>query len=265
MFSQGYCSDNVHVSAYEIDDHPGFSSLSRDEKFSLIQDWNPDERSHQQNTTTIRLFRYIVDTLDTNQSVDKAATHLAVGTDDTTPEKDNTSLNSEVARNAVTSTFDSGSQLQTSTFFDTSEANGNTIKEVGLFTAASGGDLLNHSTISDVVKTDTKVFTVDVSLTFDKAITGGNINMTTVSQINDYTANNEEIILADASGGPITVTLPDVSTDIFVFVKKTDSTSNAVTIATPNSETIDGHSNLTISKQYNGFTITSDSTNYFIV
>jgi len=81
----------------------------------------------------------------------------------------------------------------------------------------------------------------------------------------DTTAAAGETVFADASGGPITVTLPEPSTIDAVTVKKTDSTSNAVTIATPGSETIDGDSERTVTRQFVSRTIESDGSNYFIV
>jgi len=87
---------------------------------------------------------------------------------------------------------------------------------------------------------------------------------TTVSKSSAYTANNREKVLADASGSAFTITLPAPEDDIHVTIKKTDA-SNDVTIATPNNETIDGNSNITLSTQYVSRTITSDGSDYFII
>lgn len=86
----------------------------------------------------------------------------------------------------------------------------------------------------------------------------------TVTKTSDYTAANYEHVLADASSAALTVTLPTPASDLRLSVKKIDATNN-VTIATPNSETIDGSSSITLSSQYSERTITSDGTNYFIV
>lgn len=85
------------------------------------------------------------------------------------------------------------------------------------------------------------------------------------SQTSAYTASNYDAVLADVSGGGFSVTLPAASTDVHVIVKKTDSSSNQVTIATPNAETIDGQSSITLSTQFASRSIVSDGTNYFIV
>jgi len=52
----------------------------------------------------------------------------------------------------------------------------------------------------------------------------------------DTTARSDQTIFADASGGPVTITLPEPSVIGTVTVKKVDSSSNAVTIATPEPE-----------------------------
>lgn len=81
----------------------------------------------------------------------------------------------------------------------------------------------------------------------------------------DHTASAQEIVLADASGGNLTVTLPSPESAASVIVKRTDSSANTVTVATPGSETIDGDSSRTIDSQWVSREITSDGSNYFIV
>lgn len=81
----------------------------------------------------------------------------------------------------------------------------------------------------------------------------------------DATADQIQTLLVDASGGAVTVTLPDPDRNVRVEVKKTDPSANSVTVATPGSETIDGQSSLTISSQYAARTIGSDGSNYFIL
>jgi len=115
------------------------------------------------------LHEYIVDALDPDQSANLDATHLAAGTGTTQPASGNTSLNNEVFRVQTTDSSDNGTTLFTSTFLDTSEANGNALEEVGLITASSGGTLLNHSLIGTITKDDETTATIDVSLTFQPA------------------------------------------------------------------------------------------------
>lgn len=93
----------------------------------------------------------------------------------------------------------------------------------------------------------------------------GGGSYTVVSKTANYTATAGEIVLVDASGGAVTVTLPGPNPDDLVTVKKTDGSANAVTVATPGAETIDGQSSLSISAQYESNEITSDGSNYFVV
>jgi hypothetical protein len=81
----------------------------------------------------------------------------------------------------------------------------------------------------------------------------------------DTTASPQEIILADASGGALTITLPAPESAANVTVKKISGSGNTVTVATPNSETIDGSSSISLGTQYNVEEITSDGTNYFLL
>lgn len=86
--------------------------------------------------------------------------------------------------------------------------------------------------------------------------------VTTVTS--DYTMTIGDVVLADASNNAITVTLPAVTSRVVGAVKVVDAT-NDVTIATPNSETIDGESSRTITAKWVSRTIASDGTNYFII
>ena len=80
-----------------------------------------------------------------------------------------------------------------------------------------------------------------------------------------YTAvERNEVILADATNGPITVNLLPASTRKgFCFtVKKVDATANDVTIEGAESETFDGAANHTLSAQWERATFMSDGTNF---
>lgn len=80
----------------------------------------------------------------------------------------------------------------------------------------------------------------------------------------DYSAQPSEIILADASGGPITISLPDSPEESeMIRIKKTDSTSNTITID-GNGLTIDGDSTKNISVQYESLTFISNGSDWFV-
>jgi len=77
-----------------------------------------------------------------------------------------------------------------------------------------------------------------------------------ISKSTTYTvtvSDNGKLIEADATGGAFTITLPVAATagDGFeVFIKKVDSSSNAVTVDGDGSETIDGESDASLPNQY---------------
>lgn len=73
-----------------------------------------------------------------------------------------------------------------------------------------------------------------------------------------------EFALVDASKGEIDVTLPQPLNSSVVTVKKIDDTGNAVNILTPDSQTIDGQTPLTITSQYTSREIASDGDDYYI-
>ena len=87
----------------------------------------------------------------------------------------------------------------------------------------------------------------------------------TVKSVNaNYTASDGEIVLVDASGGAVTITLPSPSNGARVRVKKIDSSNNTVTVQPSGSETIDGASSHTISQQYETYEYVSDGTNWYV-
>jgi hypothetical protein len=75
------------------------------------------------------------------------------------------------------------------------------------------------------------------------------------------------VTLCDCTTTPITVPMPAAATltGQMLWIKKIDSTSNAVTIDGNGSETIDGAASITLTSQYQSITLVSDGTNWFIV
>ncbi|MFB1066435.1 hypothetical protein [Natrinema sp. H-ect4] len=163
--------DNIRVQVHDIEDlretSPNWDDLSERERLEVTRRVDPVQTHSTANTTTIDLHEYHVENLDPATSRNEDASHLAVGNDDSTvPSSGNSSLNNEVYRTGISDSSVKGDELFTSTFLDTTEANGETLVEVGLFTASSGGTLLNHSTIDPIGKTTDNTATIDVSLTW---------------------------------------------------------------------------------------------------
>lgn len=84
----------------------------------------------------------------------------------------------------------------------------------------------------------------------------------------NYLANTpNEVILANAASGAITVTLPPVKQFYgnTVFIKKTDASANPVTIVPQAGNTIDDATSKAISTQYMSYTLMSTGVAWVIV
>jgi len=164
--------DNVRISLHDVDDfrsrYPAWSELSKRERLVRSRYVKPDRVVESSNITTTGLHELIIDLLHTEQTVDESVSHLAVGTGNTTPSSADAQLNNEVYRVAVTDSTDRDTELFTSTFLDSTEANGYSLAEVGLVTSDAGGSdiLLNHALVSDIQKDNESTATIDVSLSF---------------------------------------------------------------------------------------------------
>lgn len=75
----------------------------------------------------------------------------------------------------------------------------------------------------------------------------------------------EEVVLADASGAAFTVTLPAPTLGARATVKKVDASANAVTVATPGTETIDGAADRSLAAENEVVRLVSDGANWFVV
>lgn len=82
------------------------------------------------------------------------------------------------------------------------------------------------------------------SVTRSKLAVGASANLAVTSKTTTYTADpaTDDVILCSASGGAFSVNLPAAASNSGkrFWIKKTDSTSNAVTLDGNASETIDG-------------------------
>jgi hypothetical protein len=153
-----------------------YDSLSKQQKLDLARESSPVYEDTVYNVTTDLLHEYFVDNLDpdnTNTEANVAVSHLALGDDGTSgTATTDTDLNNRVYAEPVTDVADNGKSLLASTFIDSTEANGNTLDELGLFSGdpASSSNpevfLMNHATFSPVTKDNSKTVTFDVTLQF---------------------------------------------------------------------------------------------------
>ena len=102
-----------------------------------------------------------------------SGTYIGVGDSASTPTLLSTILGNQLDRNAVTLATASGATATFEAFFTTSEPNpttSTTIREVGLFNAATAGTLALHAQpIIPVIKTINKTMLVTITVTFSNA------------------------------------------------------------------------------------------------
>jgi hypothetical protein len=85
------------------------------------------------------------------------------------------------------------------------------------------------------------------------------VSSTTTLSLSDY------VVLANASSAAFTITLPAVSSTagacngMMLFIKKMDSSSNAVTIAASGTDTIEGNASVVLKKRYDSLQLVSNN------
>ena len=157
-----------------ISQFDNWNSLSDTEKLDKLRSVESDDSETVFNVTTTNFHEYLVDSLDPSQTRNLDVQYVALGTDSGSGTSvSDTSLNNEVFTKQITDETDNGTELLTSTFVASDEANGETLNEIGVYTgdpANSDSDndifLINHATFSDVVKDSNRTITFDVTLTF---------------------------------------------------------------------------------------------------
>ena len=88
------------------------------------------------------------------------------------------------------------------------------------------------------------------------------------SKTTSYSITTSEVVIyVDTTNGNIKVTLPAVANlaGKFYYIKKVDSSNNAVTVDGNGSETIDGEEELVINRQYAYILIHCDGSEWFIL
>lgn len=93
---------------------------------------------------------------------------------------------------------------------------------------------------------------------------GAYLNRSSVSASTVLT-NNNDVVLVNAGGGAITITLPSPSDGKLLYIKKTDSSVNLVSIIPSGVDLIDGTSQKTITGQYDAIELVSDGINWYII
>jgi len=103
---------------------------------------------------------------DIKSRLETLSTDIAVGTGDTTPTSSDTALETEVFRDSVDNIDTSVSNAVTVTLdLLTTEANGNTLTETGIFNDPSAGTMWTRNTFTSINKTS------DINLFLDTTFT----------------------------------------------------------------------------------------------
>ena len=95
---------------------------------------------------------------------------------------------------------------------------------------------------------------------------GPTLSIETITSSDTLDSSND-VVLCDASGAAFTVTLPAAASNIGrrYYIKKIDSSANAVPIDANGAETIDGATTLVISLQYDCACIVCDGTEWWVI
>ncbi len=114
---------------------------------------------------------------------------------------------------------------------------------------------LDYVTIGAVGSDSTLGLTGSLSLSIETITTNTTLDKT------------HHTVLVDATSGNITVTLPQITGNLYrvYTVKKIDSSSNTVTIDGYSSETIDGATTQTLSSQYDKYSLQNDGTEWWLI
>lgn len=84
----------------------------------------------------------------------------------------------------------------------------------------------------------------------------------------DYTITGTDVVIfANAASGNVIITLPTAASfsGYRFYVKRIDSSGNSVSIARSGSDTIDGQTSVTVTAQYDSYTVVSNGSLWYII
>jgi len=112
----------------------------------------------------------------------------------------------------------------------------------------------------------TGVTSVTDRRTIGKTLDGRFVSNTSTVTSN-YTTDGEQLLFADTSGSPVTITLSsedlDDGSNVIIVDSGGNAGTNAITLDTEGSETINGSASVTIDTEYSAKAVASDGSNWF--
>ena len=143
-----------------------------------------------------------------------------------------------------------------------------TSSEISDFTSASETAIFTDANFVDSSTID---FTVSAGASVTAAVPDSGITevkrqRTVDSSLVDTNTISSDVNLVIAAGGNVLVNLPapPISAGRLIYIKKTDSSSNTVTVDQNGSETIDGGTSYVLYNQYEAVTLICDGTNWHV-
>lgn len=133
----------------------------------------------------------------------------------------------------------------------------------GVFKLKSGIDLEFRSIVGG-----SGISVTQNSNTVSIAASGSSVSYNVVTKsASTILLSSEDVVLADATGGTVTLTLPAASlvTGKPTVIKKTDASINNVVINCNGLETIDTQSSVSLTAQFVSITLISDGSNWWII
>jgi len=143
------------------------------------------------------------------------------------------------------------------------QANG---ENVGGVDASASGDIFVASGSAGLIDVQAAAFYGDGSNLTNVNASGLEETVQTLSSTGTISLASGLQVLADASGGSITLTLPSAGSveGKMLKIKRSEGSANTVTIDT-SAGTIDGESSIILESAFAGVSIISDGTDYYVM
>lgn len=165
---------------------------------------------------------------------------------------------SSISNNTITFSANAGA--------DQAVTLGQTLEISGGVAANTTMSATNIATIDVKYDNQTIGLSNDQLIVKDSGVTEAKRQRTVDSSFSNGEVISSDINLVDATAGSILLNLPapPVSAGRLLYIKKTDSSSNTVTIDQNSSETIDGGTQYLLYNQYEAVTLICDGTNWHV-